>query len=102
MAQESQWLSSRSSFSDWTTDRRTEAGSKVSLQYQHENISSHPLPMGVQRYCIGLFPLGITPITRRSFFYGGDALLQNLFDYLATESFAPIVTEDTNERLGLG
>lgn len=146
MAQESQWLTSRSRFSDWRTDRQTEVGSKVSLQYQHQGIAHHPLPMGAQYYCVGLFPVAlrlvkksvanlseligtanafttwpqdeafsvwdnrpalgyVVPgrrVAKRSRFYDGDAVEQFLFDFLATEDGRPIVTEDTNEGLGLG
>lgn len=102
MARVSQWLTARNQFADWNTDKRTEEGAKVSLEFQNFFITAHPLPMGAMRYCVGLQPLGLRLISK-SRFTNATVDEAPLIDYLALEdNLAAIVTEDTGERIGLG
>lgn len=61
MARRSQWLTARSSLSNWLTDTESEAKAKVSLSKSTETFSSSPLFMGLGDV-IGLQVFGFNPI----------------------------------------
>jgi len=62
VARVSQWLSFRSNFADWKTNRQTESENAVRLENQEEGLVDHPLPMGRRLYPIGLLVLGMLPV----------------------------------------
>lgn len=95
-----QWLSQREQISGWRSPNRSFAGSMVSLDSQPRTVSAHPLPMefldGVGSTLTGHCD------ESRSRFAEASLITGLLLDFLSTEDFRPIITEDTGEPLGLG